>query len=485
MSLSIRIFIAFVVFVSACCYFILQMVTAEVKPGVRQSTEETLVDTANLLAEFLREPLLNEQMQSESLRNILAAYGQRTPQATIWGIEKNLLDNRIYVTDDQGIVVFDSGNLAVGQDYSRWNDVYLTLRGQYGARSTLADPSDTRSSVMHVAAPIRHDGKIIGVVTVAKPNLSFQPYITRAQQRLVLFGAAVVVFGVMLGGFFSWWFSREMGQLRRYALNVSEGKRAELPINYLHSRELKQLAYALEAMRTELDGKAYVEKYMQIFAHELKSPLAGIRATTELLQMSNAQSMDETQRQRFIANIDQDSQRLQLMLERVLNLAQVEQMHQLKEVQPLELAPIVEDVVERNRTRALQKPVELAFTCTDSCTVAGDTFLLTQSVQNLLDNALDFASPDTVIQLKLGRDTTHAYIDVTNHGDSIPEYALPRVTERFYSLSRPTSGRKSTGIGLNFVKEVMQLHSGSLHVKNVENGVEVTLKFPLHNTHNG
>ncbi len=58
------------------------------------------------------------------------------------------------MTDAQGRVVFDSSGLAVGQDYSRWNDVWLTLRGKYGARSTQSNPDDAESTVMYVAAPV-------------------------------------------------------------------------------------------------------------------------------------------------------------------------------------------------------------------------------------------------------------------------------------------------------------------------------------------
>lgn len=62
-----------------------------------------------------------------------------------------------------------------------------------------------------------------------------------------------------------------------------------------------------------------------------------------------------------------------------------------------------------------------------------------------------------------------------NQGAAIPDYALPRLTERFYSLPRPASGRKSTGLGLNFVQEVAELHGGELRVANVEEGIEVVL----------
>ncbi|MFO6380847.1 ATP-binding protein, partial [Pseudomonas aeruginosa] len=65
-----------------------------------------------------------------------------------------------------------------------------------------------------------------------------------------------------------------------------------------------------------------------------------------------------------------------------------------------------------------------------------------------------------------------------NQGPAIPDYALARLTERFYSLPRPASGRKSTGLGLNFVAEVAQLHGGRLQVGNRDDGVEALLWLP-------
>jgi two-component system sensor histidine kinase CreC len=67
---------------------------------------------------------------------------------------------------------------------------------------------------------------------------------------------------------------------------------------------------------------------------------------------------------------------------------------------------------------------------------------------------------------------------VRNDGPAIPDYALSRLTERFFSLPRPATGRKSTGLGLAFVAEVASLHGGSLSVRNVPGGVEACLAVP-------
>ncbi len=107
-----------------------------------------------------------------------------------------------------GIVLLDSTGRDVGKDYSRWNDVACTLRGQYGARTTEEVPGDERTTVMHVAAPVRDGERIIGVVTVAKPNCSVQPFIARAQQRLGVLAAAFIAVALVIGALLSWWLSR-------------------------------------------------------------------------------------------------------------------------------------------------------------------------------------------------------------------------------------------------------------------------------------
>ncbi|MBF8758302.1 two-component system sensor histidine kinase CreC [Pseudomonas guariconensis] len=472
MRLGIRIFLVYFLFVGLSGYFLLSTVREQIRPVVRQSSEETLVDTANLLAEILHDDVKAGTLSQGRLPQVLASYGERRPDARIWGLAKNQVSHRIYVTDAKGTVLLDSSGQDVGKDYSRWNDVYLTLRGQYGARSTRSDPADETTSVMHVAAPILDQGRIIGVVTVAKPNSSLQPYIDRAEQRLMNLGLGLIGLGLLVGAALSWWLARSLRRLTRYAQAVSEGQRAALP--HYKGGELGQLATAVERMRTQLEGKAYVERYVHTLTHELKSPLAAIRGASELLQGD----MPQEQRVRFASNIERESGRLQQMIERLLNLARVEQMQALEDEQQIALAALVDELLLAHAARiegaSLQVrqrvPAELRLLC--------DPFLMRQALANLLDNALDFSPAGGALLFELERDGERVALSVFNQGEAIPDYAIGRVSERFYSLPRPGSGRKSTGLGLNFVAEVMQLHGGSLAVENVEGGVRVRLWLP-------
>ncbi|WP_054925377.1 two-component system sensor histidine kinase CreC, partial [Pseudomonas sp. NBRC 111142] len=360
----------------------------------------------------------------------------------------------------------------LGKDYSRWNDVYLTLRGQYGARSTRSDPDDESTSVMHVAAPIMDNGQVIGVVTVAKPNSSLQPYIDRSEQRLLTLGLGLIVLGLLVGAALSWWLARSLRRLTRYAQAVSEGERAALP--HYKGGELLQLATAVERMRTQLEGKAYVERYVHTLTHELKSPLAAIRGASELLQGP----MPDEQRARFASNIERESERLQQMIERLLNLARVEQMQALEDEQQVPLAALVDELLHGYAARIDSAGLQIRQQVTGGVLLLCDPFLLRQALANLVDNALDFTPAGGTLSFELVHDGDRVALSLFNQGEAIPDYAIERVSERFYSLPRPGTGRKSTGLGLNFVEEVMQLHGGALAVDNVEGGVRVRLWLP-------
>lgn len=472
MRLGIRIFLVYFLFVGLTGYFILNTVREQVRPGVRQSTEETLVDTANLLAEILRDEVKAGTLGQGRLPELLKAYGKRQPRADIWGLAKNEVNHRIYVTDANGKVLLDSSGEALGQDYSRWNDVYLTLRGEYGARSTRSDPDDPESSVMHVAAPIIDAGKIIGVVTVAKPNKSLQPYIDRSERRLFNLGLGLIVLGLLVGAGLSWWLARSLRRLTRYAQAVSEGERVALP--HYRGGELAQLAGAVERMRTQLEGRAYVERYVHTLTHELKSPLAAIRGASELLQGP----MSDEQRQRFASNIESESARMQQLIERLLDLAQVEQRQGLEDQQQVPLAALVDEVLLAQSARIESSGLQVRQRVPASVRLLCEPFLLRQAIGNLLENALDFTPPGGLLVVDLETRGPRLALSLYNQGAAIPDYALGRLSERFYSLPRPGTGRKSTGLGLNFVEEVMQLHGGSLEVANVEDGVRVRLWLP-------
>jgi two-component system sensor histidine kinase CreC len=187
--------------------------------------------------------------------------------------------------------------------------------------------------------------------------------------------------------------------------------------------------------------------------------------------------MPAEQRAKFAANVERESERVQQMIERLLDLAKVEQMQALDDEQHVDIAALVDELLMAQASRLAAADIQVRQGL-PMRRVLCDPFLMRQALANLLDNALDFTPPGGALTFDLTHEGERVALSVFNQGEAIPDYAIDRVAERFYSLPRPGSGRKSTGLGLNFVAEVMHLHGGVLAVDNVEGGVRVQLWLP-------
>jgi two-component system, OmpR family, sensor histidine kinase CreC len=128
-------------------------------------------------------------------------------------------------------------------------------------------------------------------------------------------------------------------------------------------------------------------------------------------------------------------------------------------------------------SHALQTNIHAA--CRASLEMKADSFLLGQAIYNLLENALDFSPPNSEIKVNVTEENNQIQMTVLDQGAGIPDYALHKVFDKFYSLPRPTTGNKSTGLGLNFVQEVAKLHGGNITLKNhVDGGAIATITLP-------
>jgi two-component system, OmpR family, sensor histidine kinase CreC len=475
MKIGLRILLGYFVIVALAGWLLGNVFVQEVKPGVRQAMEDTLADTANVLAELAADDFLAGGIGDGQFARRVRALEKRDIRADIWGFDKRRANYRIYVTDARGIVVFDSGGRDVGKDYSRWNDVYLTLRGKYGARSSRSDPGDEASTVMHVAAPIRDDsGRIVGVLTVAKPNQAIAPFIERSQQAVLRWGFVLLGAALLVGVAAAWWLSRQLGRLQRYAHAVTAGERVAVP---RAAGEFGDLGRALETMRDRLEGKQYVEQYVHALTHELKSPLSAIRGSAELLESP----LPEADRARFVATIRAQGERMAQMIDKLLALAAVEHRQRIEQPEPVALAALVDEALAQVGTEASAAGVSLARDGVDpAAVVVGDPFLLRQAIANLLDNAIDFAPRGSAVDIEVRREGATVRIGVADRGPGVPDYAIGRVFERFYSLPRPDGGSRSSGLGLCFVAQVAELHGGRAGLANREgSGAIATLDLPL------
>ncbi len=480
MRLGLRLFFGFFLVTGLTAFFLLRVFMAEVKPSVREVMEDIMVDTANLLAELVQDDLAalkpGADLNGSRFAQRVQDYAQRPVDAQIWGLRKQSLDFRIYVTDANGRVLLDSGaTSAVGQDYSKWRDVALALRGEYGARSSRLVETDDRSSVMYVAAPVRSGGptgKVIGVVTVAKPLATVQRFIDRAERRIFWAGVLLLLLSLAIGVAVTVWFVVTVRRLRDYARRVQTGQRIAVPEV---PGELGELAQAMDAMRLRLDGREHIEHTVRALTHELKSPLAAIRGAGELLH----EDLPAADRERFAAQVVEQSERLRALVERMLALSKLEMLQGPPHPEALHFVALVDEVVQGLADRLAQRALTLTWTTrTPHDAVTADRELLALAVSNLLGNAIDFAPPGTALELSVTSGDGRVVFALRDHGPGVPLAAFAQLGQRFFSTARPGSLVKGSGLGLAIVQQVAVLHGGSLQFEAVEPGLKVRLSLP-------
>lgn len=479
MSVFSRLAIFYLLLLSAAITYAWYVFYDDIKPSFRQVSEESMVDNANLMAELLVPVMAQQPPDFSPLDEMVKRYQKRNPQALIWSYEKTDTNLEFYITDALGKVIYHSYDPSqIGEDYSDWRDVSRTLLGEYGARTSRRDPEDPQSGQMYVAAPIVKDQQLMGVITLMKPHQSILPFIGEAEFQLTAAGLLLLALLTLTGFALVLWYQRMLDQLISYIDRVRNGKKANHP--RFEERGFSQLSDALQQMRTELDGKLYVENYTHTLTHELKSPLAAISAATELLQTD----LDSGKREQFMANIEAEVIRMQQIIEQLLLLASLEN-RQSNKGENIQFADLMQDALAAINPRAMQKNIQI-----DSqqlqlqgVSLRGDRFLLSTALSNLLSNALDFCPVGGVIQLSSHQSNKNAaqrYLELSicNTGPHIPDYAKSKLFERFFSTARPDSKRKSSGLGLCVVEQICQLHNGSISLNNTElNGQSAVQAF--------
>ncbi len=470
MSIRSRIFGVFVLALVLGSYAFFNWLRDDMRPRYMEAQEDILVDLAHFLASQIEVSGLQQnasgwRIDSGVLQSSFDRLQAQRFEAQIYSLLKTAVDIRVYVTDQAGLVLFDSRPGAqLGRDMSQWRDVALTLQGQYGARST-QDDMFAEGSTMYVGAPIRADDDIIGVVSVGKTTRNAERFLESAIPRFITAALGTLGLALLLAFALNWWVTRPLYQLQNYARQLQSGGAVTPP--RLRDRDMAGVAQAMTDLRRALDGKQYVEDYVQALTHELKSPAAAISGAAELLM----EDPPPDQQVRFLRNIDKEARRLNQLVERMLALAEIENRSGLERTESVDLLGLLSEAADSLSSLRRQKDLQLEFKGEKSLSVMGEAFLLQRALVNLLHNAMDFSPSGGRILLELRHDAQAglAVLELQDQGPGVPDYAATRIYERFYSLPR-ADGHKGSGLGLSFVREIAQLHGGGVELSNVVGG---------------
>jgi two-component system phosphate regulon sensor histidine kinase PhoR len=228
----------------------------------------------------------------------------------------------------------------------------------------------------------------------------------------------------------------------------------------------------LERMRQDFVANA---------SHELKTPLASIKAYTETLL--DWALDDATVNARFLGRIDEQADRLNQLILDLLSLARLDAGHEFFDHQPLCLPPVLEACIDGHRGRADSKNLNLILDLDEldpDTLVVADEEAVRQIIDNLIDNAIKYTAEHGLVRVNASANSHEIVVEVSDTGIGIPRDELSRIFERFYRVDKARSRELGgTGLGLSIVKHLAQSIGGRVEVTSrVGSGSTFTVHIP-------
>lgn len=379
----------------------------------------------------------------------------------------------VRILDDSGCVIATTRS-EIGACLGDLPEVKEALAGRYAAvaRRRISDEppaspwSISRSGDIRVftALPVFSDGKVIAVVRMSRTSVSIGKILWVHRNRLLMAALVSTLLTIPVSLGLSRLISRPIERLSRAADAVSRGEpQTRIRVSGLAPRETRVMSDALARMTRQLTDRAtYISDYAATVSHELKTPIAAIRGATELLR-EQWTSMDEAQRERFLANVDSDAARMERLAARLLELARIQSTPE--RTQTIDLRTFLVALRERLggeiRLDLASAPEHLQM----------NPDHLESALRNLLENALRHGG-STPVDLSVIRRGERTEFVISDRGPGIPEAIRNRVLERFFTTERERGG---TGLGLSIAQAVAEIRGGSLHFESGPSGTTFRL----------
>jgi two-component system OmpR family sensor kinase len=388
--------------------------------------------------------------------------------------------SRLRVLDEKGVVIADSGGTdAIGASYAARPEIEKALDGGYGA--------DTRTTelgrvALHVAAPIRVGGRIVGVAYASSTTFSILTLLSDYRRQLVIAVVVYLAVVLLLAELLARWLTRPLRMLEAGASALASDH--SVRVEPTGPREISSIADAFNRMAGEIETSSIElheeerrkSRFVSDVSHELRTPLTAIRGAAETLLDETVSAED---RRRFLTRIVDESDRLARLATDLLTLQRIEGATGELPLSRVDLRQVAALAAEALEPLARERVVEVTVHG-EAPPVLGDRDRLQQVVANLVDNATRMTPSAGRVEVRLAAEEGWAVVTVVDQGPGIPPDDLPRLFDRFYrseqSRARATGG---AGLGLAIVRAIVTAHGGSIEARSPESGgAEFTVRLP-------
>jgi len=223
------------------------------------------------------------------------------------------------------------------------------------------------------------------------------------------------------------------------------------------------------------------ETFSNDLAHEIRNPLASLKSASELLDKTTA----KTESEKLLTIINHDVERIERLITDYSQMLKDEATWSREKMSKINLLDVIDNVVEdfrqdlKNQNKNIKINIKKKINSKNSYFILGIENRLEQVVANLLDNSISFSEDNKKIEIIMEETSNNVLVVIKDEGPGFSETSPQKIFKRFYS-NRPKSFGKHSGLGLNIVKNIVELHEGTISASNRVNkqGAQVEVLLP-------
>lgn len=438
------------------------------------------------LALFIHEFFYNEarqtlSTQSVQLANIFPGYKENSEVDFIEKAEryvsefdaKHTMQVMIFSGQDEPIFSTTGELPADGMpDYTAARDVETRVGDFVGS------DSKGEKIMAQTRAIYSTDGEFMGAIRYIMPLRPVDNNVFWLTLGCIVVGLAILLFVILSSSYFINSLVKPLREIGNTARKVALGD-FNARLEKLYDDEVGDLCDTINYMARRLgESERMKNEFISSVSHELRTPLTAIKGWAETLEMGEVRDL-ETNR-RGLKVISREAERLCGLVEELLDFSRIQCGKMILSLERIDILAELSEAVYMFKDRAAAEEKDLIYAEPPILSaVLGDKNRLKQVFINIIDNALKYTPKGGAVTVNIKEAAGFIYISVSDTGCGIPAEHLPRVTDKFYKANTSQGG---SGIGLAVVKEIVQLHSGTLDIASEENvGTVVTVAIPTDN----
>ena len=295
---------------------------------------------------------------------------------------------------------------------------------------------------------------------------------------------AVVIVILIFSLFLNKYILKPIGLLVKFSDGIKKKSNQTIDINkvFVRDDEIGKLTQSIDEMTKELQQRTNrAETFSNDLAHEIRNPLASLKSASELLDKTTEKNEGE----KLLKIINHDAERIERLITDYTQMLKDEASLSREKMSKINLVEIINGVVEDfnqdliNQNKKIKIRVINRIKSKNGYFIFGISNRIEQVIANLLDNSISFSQDNQKIEIGLEETSSNLLLSVKDEGPGFAETSPQKIFKRFYS-NRPTSFGKHSGLGLNIVKNIVQLHKGTIAASNRLNvkGAQVEVLLP-------